>query len=593
MNIVMIDGAIQKEHKCFAKENITQFYYNEGKWEILYSSEGTGHGTAVANILCSQMDIQIKLINFCVFDSKLFTTKEVLISALEYIYRNVDTPVINLSLGTAYDDIRLYDVCKKISDKGTILVSAFDNNGAVSYPAAYDCVIGVDTSYRCFGKRDFVFIEDSMINLKAKGGNQRVAWNGPEYTIISGASFAAAHVTNEIVNNCLGYDIEKVLAHFKENAKHVYKKKKFTRNIEQCEFNISAVSLLPFSKEIQSLLNFSDLLNFEITGVYDLKYSGRIGLRFETMDQSKVFIVENLDNCNWEKIDTFILGHVWELDPRIRDVEIEKIVAKCLYYCVNLFCFDFQVYKQYKNIFKEKSLHIVTPYTYLISHNKFGKLYRISRPILAVFGTSSQQGKYTLQLQLRKLFVQHNYKVGQLGTEPSAMLFGMDECFPFGYNSPLRAERCERKQYIELINASIHRIDAKNPDIIITGCQANLTPMVYNNLNDMTIEQLDYLMGVNPDAVILCINPYDRLDYIKRSIKCIEGVSSAKVLALALFPFIYENNWAVINGKKRKLEKDEIQKVCEEITAAIGLQTYEIGNTESIKELFELCIAYF
>ena len=593
MNIVMIDGAIQKEHKCLMKEHIAQFYYKDGNWEILDNSKGTGHGTAVANILCSNIDIPVELINFCVFDSKLATTKEVLISALEYIYQNVDTPIINLSLGTAFDDIRLYDICKKIADKGTILVSAFDNNGAVSYPAAYDCVIGVDTSYKCLGKRDFVFVEDSIVNLRAMGGNQRVAWNSPEYTIISGASFAAAHVTNEIVNNCLGMDIENVLAHFKGIAKYVYENEYCIQNIEQKEFNINEVALLPFSKEMQSLLNFSNLLNFEITGVYDTKYSGRVGFCFETMDHSKKYIIENLDNCNWERIDTFVLGHVWELNPRIRDVTIEKIVEKCLYHGVNLFCFDFQVYKQYKETFAKSVLHIMTPYVDMTSRNKFGKLYRISRPILSVFGTSSQQGKYTLQLQLRELFLQHHYSVGQLGTEPTAMLFGMDECFPFGYNSPLRAEKCSRKQYVELINAAVHRIDVKNPDIIIAGCQSNLAPMVYNNLNDLTIEQMDYLMGVNPDVVILCVNPYDRLDYIKRSIKCIEGISNAKVLAIALFPFIYENNWAVINGKKRKLTENEIQKVCEEITAAIGLATYEIGNFESIKELFELCIAYF
>lgn len=51
-------------------------------------------------------------------------------------------------------------------------------------------------------------------------------------------------------------------------------------------------------------------------------------------------------------------------------------------------------------------------------------LYRISTPVLAVCGTSSKQGKFTLQLELRKRFCEMGYKVGQIGTEPNSLLLG-------------------------------------------------------------------------------------------------------------------------------------------------------------------------
>ena len=41
--------------------------------------------------------------------------------------------------------------------------------------------------------------------------------------------------------------------------------------------------------------------------------------------------------------------------------------------------------------------------------NRFGKLYRCPKPVLGIFGTSSRQGKFTLQLYLRK----------ELGSVPS------------------------------------------------------------------------------------------------------------------------------------------------------------------------------
>lgn len=65
----------------------------------------------------------------------------------------------------------------------------------------------------------------------------------------------------------------------------------------------------------------------------------------------------------------------------------------------------------------------------------FGKLYRNPKPVLGVFGTSSRQGKFTLQLILRKHFTELGYVIGQIGTEPTAALFEMDADFHFGYNT--------------------------------------------------------------------------------------------------------------------------------------------------------------
>ena len=73
-----------------------------------------------------------------------------------------------------------------------------------------------------------------------------------------------------------------------------------------------------------------------------------------------------------------------------------------------------------------------------IPQNYFGKLYSIGKPVLMISGTGSQQGKFSLQLKLRDRFKQEGYRVGQLGTEPSSLLFGMDEVFPCGYGSKVK-----------------------------------------------------------------------------------------------------------------------------------------------------------
>lgn len=79
-------------------------------------------------------------------------------------------------------------------------IAAFDNDGAVSYPAAFDCVIGVDASPNCKNVSEYEFVENSIINLRAKGGIQKLAWTTPEYVIVQGSSFACAYMSANILN---------------------------------------------------------------------------------------------------------------------------------------------------------------------------------------------------------------------------------------------------------------------------------------------------------------------------------------------------------------------------------------------------------
>ena len=282
-----------------------------------------------------------------------------------------------------------------------------------------------------------------------------------------------------------------------------------------------------------------------------------------------------------------------DFDSTVRTWMIDKVIPNCIQNKVNLFCLDFQIYMEYKEQFAAESVKIYTPYIDESKQNKFGKLYKIERPVLSVFGTSSEQGKFTLQLQLRKNFFNHHYNLGQLGTEPTSQLFGMDDCFPFGYNSPLRNGNTDNFEYVEIVNSMLHRIDCKEPDIIMTGCQSNITPILYSNLRNITLDQINFLMGVNPDAVVLCVNPYDHFNYIQRSIQTIEGLSYAKVLAITLYPFTFENNWAILKGKKCKLSEEQLLATRKKLENRFGLPVYEIGNSEDIECLFKRCIDYF
>ena len=107
---------------------------------------------------------------------------------------------------------------------GTIIVSAFDNAGSLSFPAAFENVIGVTTGQSCFSTNDFEYVQDAVVNLGAKGNIQRLAWNNPDYIMLGGNSFACAHVTVQIAKFIAeGINgIDSIMEAFKSIAKSKY-----------------------------------------------------------------------------------------------------------------------------------------------------------------------------------------------------------------------------------------------------------------------------------------------------------------------------------------------------------------------------------
>ena len=185
---------------------------------------------------------------------------------LNYICETQNADIVNLSLGInvceRYEE--LYNVCKNLTDKGTIIISAFDNSGAVSYPAAFDNVIGVTTGVFVNKIDDFEYIDDDVVNVAAKGGIQRVAWTHPEYIMIGGNSFACAHVTAQAAKFLAegAKSREDVLSKFKEISLKQYATRK-TKIQNALSFNIN--------KAVFSRLTKKCIVFYDITSCYHLR----------------------------------------------------------------------------------------------------------------------------------------------------------------------------------------------------------------------------------------------------------------------------------------------------------------------------------
>ena len=554
----------------------------------------SGHGTAIYNIIRKKLpDYEIKMIK--IFNSELSISEENFYCVLEYILHNENADILNLSLGLnlCTDFSRLYSICKEIRSKGTIIISAFDNNGGVSYPAAIDLVIGVDGAPYISSENEYEWIKSSVINIRAKGSLSRLAWLKPDYIITGGNSFACAFVTaivakqleTGILNNS-----DEVFQKLKNNALRVleFPQVKLDESLKP-SFTIKKAAVFPFNKEMHSIIRFSYMLSFDVTAVYDVKYSGRVGASVRTLlknDEIPDIIVENIGDISWDSIDTLICGHTDELFSMTNQKNIkDQLLEEALRHNVNVFSFD-----SYTNISEGKEVFTSTVDADIVPLELMGKMYYIGKPVLGVFGTSSKQGKFTLQLSLRDRLQKKGYVVGQLGSEPSSLLFGMDYAFPFGYNKTVSINGM---QSVIFLNDKMQKISQTACDIIIVGSQSGTVPYFKSNVSLYPIEQIDFLYGTSPDAVILAVNPFDELEYIKRTILFIENAVNCKVIGLSLFPMRPRNNYGGLTGSKEPVEFSELCVLKEDLSQKFGVFVGILGNEEDMELMTDNIIEFF
>lgn len=590
VRVAIIDSGVNQAHKRFAGDNFIGFGYQDGK--IVENYEDTyGHGTAIYNIIRNQKEIEI--INIKVYGIEEGLADSNIIGILRYLEEQGNVDVINLSLGIEISDHleEMYEVCDSLVKKGVIILSAFDNVGSISYPAAFDNVIGVATGSNCTNIKHFEFFEDKVMNVGAYGAIQRLAWTNPPYIFLGGNSFACAHMTviiaNYIVQGITGQD--RIMEKLREDALYVHQVELPERKTG-IPFTIEKAALFPFNKEMHSLVRYADTLQFEIVAVYDSKYSGRVGATTKHVmnDEVQELVIQNIDKIDWDAFDTIIIGHLDELssltnrDELRRDLVLEAIARGKYVYAFDEIP-ESVIEKNKETVFCPRVVEADLPPW------RYGKLFRTLKPILGVFGTSSKQGKFTLQLRLRKILQNRGIGVGQIGTEPSALLYGMDYVYPMGYNSAVHTREFDSVKYLNYI---VREVEKKENDIILVGSQSGTVAYDTGNITLFNIPQYQFLLGTQPDTIILCVNPYDEIEYIARTIRFLESSIETKVIAIMVFPMDLESNWTGIYGRKKKIDDAKLEDLRKTLSTTFSMPVYALGNDEEEK-LVDYILHYY
>ena len=166
----------------------------------------------------------------------------------------------------------------------------------------------------------------------------------------------------------------------------------------------------------------------------------------------------------------------------------------------------------------------------------------------------------------------------------------MDECVHFGYNN---TNNLSGEQFVLYINQILHRISEKDIDIIISGCQSQTISQDFFSLDDITLRQYEFLIGLQPDAVILCVNPYDQLDYIKRTISFLESSVDSTVICIVVFPMDLKNRLLGIYGGREKITDGKYLNLKKNLENETQKNVYNLNNMEDLQKMVDQIIVFF
>lgn len=588
-----------------------------------------GHGTACAGIIYKKAPDAL-IFPIKIFEEELVSDVQQLVSAIEW---GIDHKlnILNLSLGTTNDSEldELERVCEKAKENNMFIVAAVSNEGKESYPASFQSVFAVDAG-RVRGKYSYFFDPAQSVQFIARGDRQRLDWLDGKQIFMGGTSFAAPHITAIIAlllqkyPNTVFDELCSILEQHSQterpllvDGQELYQISSTISGGKRSKVNLSELHnqndidwikkavIYPFNKEIHSLVRYKEMLPFEIRHVVDVVGKGTIGKDSGEalgVAPNGLIIKKRVEEC-LEDVDTLVLGFLDEISRIKRKDMLAEMIELALKNNKNVYSL-FRVtpehYPDYFKKFEEKNLHLTSPLVLMEDFEKITKTFDSREPsrvpVVGVFGTSPQQGKFTVQLALRQELINSGYQVGQLGTEQQAALFGFDYSFPNGYDDGHPNLRIPMEGHIQFLQSVMHGIENNNPHIIIVGGQSGIIPYNYaEKSHAYTLSSLIMLMGTVPDAYILLINSIDEFDYIQDNLNVLKGLGKGETILLVFSDKKKEvlNSFGKSSVVQKPLTKDEIADTIKKFEDRFGIPTTEAISPEGRQKMLTAVENYF
>ncbi len=165
-------------------------------------TDNSGHGSAAAGVIYARVsgfgmigiasDADVYSVKVLDKDNKAMVSS--VIQAIEWCIQN-DMDIINMSFGMDESSAALKYAIDRAEEAGILMIAAAGNTGgALQYPAAYENVVAVGAVDESAQPADFS-ARGAQLDLVAPGVDVQSTGFMGSYTITSGTSVAAAHVT--------------------------------------------------------------------------------------------------------------------------------------------------------------------------------------------------------------------------------------------------------------------------------------------------------------------------------------------------------------------------------------------------------------
>jgi uncharacterized NAD-dependent epimerase/dehydratase family protein len=434
--------------------------------------------------------------------------------------------------------------------------------------------------------------------------------------MVSGTSFAAPHITGIVAmirQAHPGASLEQVRELLQANALQGTPERIQSErprpttvpipSVPSSDFTwIQKAALYPFNKEMHALVRARDLLAFAIAGIADPVGKGLVGKDAGEalgVPAIGVRIQPRLADA-LKEADTLILGYVDQLGRIGKQDVLRTAIETALEHDCHVFSFLAVPQDEYGALYdlaRKKGLHLTFP---SVSSDDVQQALQaessdgpVDVPVLGVFGTSSQQGKFTLQLILCRRLLRLGYRVGQIGTEHHSALFGMDLTFPMGYASNVLLPL---QHYVPYLDYKLRQLShEKRPDLILVGSQSGTIPYDVHEHRTHSLTSTAFLLGTKPDACILVVNSIDADEYIQDTIDGLRALAKAPTLLLAMGD--QEKHIRAAYGrtfvKPRPMTGEKIERTLGRLEDRFSLPAVSILSEEGQQRMVDTVVNHF
>ena len=199
--IAVIDSGVDITEDIDVADRVDLLY--AGEESSVLCCDMTGHGTAVASIICAKdddngvtgIDDDLEVYSVRILDENNEAPISRVVAALQWCEEN-GIDIINMSFGTNYDSDILREEIKSVADKGILMIAAAGNDkeaDQILYPAAYEEVMAVGGVSADMSPAD-CSVQGAGVELSAPGEYIPVLAQLGGLTVESGTSMAVSHI---------------------------------------------------------------------------------------------------------------------------------------------------------------------------------------------------------------------------------------------------------------------------------------------------------------------------------------------------------------------------------------------------------------